>query len=212
MKGISPPGPLYAIADLGVLGEESLPSTVEILAAAGIRWIQVRAKSATGALLCRLLDRTCRLLEGTAVELWLDDRADLAGLFPVAGVHVGQRDLPPAAVKKILGTEVLVGHSTHTREQVLAAAANEAVDVIAVGPIFPTRSKENPEGTVGLDLLRWARKQTDKPLVAIGGIDAETLPRVLAAGADTAALISALLSGDVGLNCRRLAAAAKGWG
>ena len=212
MKGFPPPGPIYAIADLGALGGERFPATVETLAAAGIRWIQIRAKSATGAQLYRLLERTSRALEGTATALWLDDRADLAALFPVAGVHVGQRDLPPSAVKGLLGEGIRVGLSTHDRSQFLAAAADGAVDVIAVGPIFPTRSKENPDPAVGLDFLRWARRRTDKPLVAIGGIDAETLPEVLGAGADTAALIGALCRGDVESNCRRLVAALRGWG
>ena len=210
MKGVSSPGPIYGIADLGVLGEEQLPSAAATMAEAGIRWIQVRAKGISADGSCRVLERTCRALEGSDAFLWLDDRADLAALFPVNGVHVGQRDLPPSAVAEVLGGEVAVGFSTHDREQIEAAAADEAVEVIAVGPIFATRSKEGADPVVGLDLLRWARQKTDKPLVAIGGIEAETLPAVLAAGADTAALIGGLCRGDVRENCRRLTAACRG--
>lgn len=210
-KRISSPGPLYGIADVEALGEENLPVAARTMAEAGIGWIQIRAKKASGSQLCRLVEATCEALRGSEARLWLDDRGDVAALFPVAGVHVGQRDLPPPALRPVVGEALAIGRSTHDRRQVLEAAGDDAVDVVAVGPIYQTSSKRDPDPVVGLSLLRWARRRTDKPLVAIGGIGAETLPEVLDAGADTVALISAVCRGDVAQNCRRLVAAAKGW-
>ena len=182
------------------------------MAEAGVRWIQVRAKGASGALAWRLVEECCRRLEGTAVTLWVDDRVDLAALLPVGGVHLGvhlgQRDLPPAAARRVLGPGVWIGASTHDRAQLAAAAADPAVDVLAVGPVFPTRSKADSDPVVGLELVREARALTAKPLVAIGGIDAGNLGSVLAAGADSVAVLSAIAPADVAASCRRLLQAA----
>src|SRR3954470_22754054 len=134
-------GPLYAIADAGALGATPLPAAVAAMAEAGVRWIQVRAKRLSGSAWHHALDGCCRALEGSGVELWVDDRADLAALFPVAGLHVGQRDLPPVAARWVVGDGVRFGLSTHTEAQIAAADADADVDLIAVGPVFPTASK-----------------------------------------------------------------------
>jgi thiamine-phosphate pyrophosphorylase len=205
-----PSGTIYAIADVEALYPAPLSAAVRDMAGAGIRWIQVRAKRLSGSELFRQLDDCCRVLEGSGAELWVDDRADLAALFPVAGVHVGQTDLPAAAVRRVVGSGVRIGLSTHGAEQILAADADPEVDVIAVGPVFPTTGKERPGPVVGLDLVRWARGRTSKPLVAIGGIDAGNVAEVLAAGADAAAVIGAICRGgrgDVKENALRLMAA-----
>src|SRR3954468_21688316 len=177
-------GAVYAIADAGVLGAEALPAAVAEMAGAGIRWIQVRAKHLSGNGWHAALAACCRALEGSGAGLWVDDRADLAALFPVEGLHVGQRDLSPAAARGVVGAGVRIGLSTHDEEQLAAADADPDVDVIAVGPVFPTSGKEDPDPVVGLRFVRWAREHTSKRLVAIGGIDAGNLAEVLAAGAD----------------------------
>ncbi len=203
--------PLYAIADADALGGLPLPVAVAGMAEAGVRTIQLRAKRLSGSAWYQAIDGCCRALEGSGVELWVDDRADLAALFPVAGLHVGQRDLPPAAARRVVGEGVRIGLSTHTREQVAAADADPEVDLIAVGPVFATASKANPDPVVGLALVGWARARTRKPLVAIGGIDATNLGEVLAAGADAAVVLGAASGRDVPAiraNCRRLLAAA----
>jgi thiamine-phosphate pyrophosphorylase len=212
MRPAPRPGPVYAIADAEALGATPLPAAVAEMAAAGIRWIQVRAKKLSGAALYRELEACCRALEGSGTSLWVDDRADLAALFPVAGVHVGQTDLPPAAARRIVGAGLWIGASTHNAAQLAAAVADPEVDVIAVGPVFSTTGKENPDPVVGLDFVREARRVLDasgcgRPLVAIGGIDAGNLAAVLAAGADTAAVLGAVCRGDVGANSRRLLSA-----
>src|ERR1700710_3034126 len=141
-------GAVYAIADAGVLGAESLPAAVAEMAAGGIGWIQIRAKELSGSGWYAALAGCCRALEGSGVRLWVDDRADLAALFPVEGLHVGQRDPPPAAARRAAGAGVRIGLSTHGEEQLAAAAADPDVDVIAVGPVFPTTGKANPEPVV----------------------------------------------------------------
>ena len=205
-------GVVYAIADAGILGAADLPAAVAEMAEAGIRWIQVRAKHLSGSGWHAALAACCRALEGSGVRLWVDDRADLAALFPVDGVHVGQRDLPPAAARRVVGANVKIGLSTHDEGQFAAADADPEVDVIAVGPVFPTTGKEDPDPVVGLELVRWARERTRKPLVAIGGIGAGNVAAVLAAGADAAAVLGAVCRGgvrEVRANCLRLMAAAE---
>ena len=177
------------------------------MAAAGVGWIQLRAKDVNDRRLCRTVE-ACLESAGEA-KLWINDRVDLARLFPVAGVHLGQDDLPPAAARKLLGEEVWIGRSTHSMEQVREAAGDPDVDLLAVGPIFATSSKANPDPVVGCGLLAAARRQTDKPIVAIGGIDTENLKQVLEAAADAAAVLGAVCVGDVENNCRRLLAAAE---
>lgn len=201
------PGRIYAIADADALGQTPLPEAVAAMAEAGIGWIQVRAKRLSGRDLFRALEECCRAVEGSGTALWIDDRADLAALFPVAGVHVGQTDLPPEAVRRVVGGGMWIGLSTHDEAQLAAADANPDVDVVAVGPVFPTAGKERPDPVVGLDFVRRARARTAKPLVAIGGIGAESVRAVLEAGADAAVVLGAVCRGDVGKNARCLLAA-----
>lgn len=215
MAAVPPAGRIYAIADADALGSTPLPDAVGALAEAGIGWIQVRAKRLSGRDLLHALEGCCRMLEGfegSGAALWVDDRADLAALFPVAGVHVGQTDLPPAAVRRVVGREMWIGLSTHDGAQLAAADADPEVDVVAVGPVFPTASKERPDPVVGLDFVRQARSRTAKPLVAIGGIGAGNVAAVLEAGADAAVVLSAVCCGgrlaEIAASARRLLVAA----
>lgn len=201
---------IYAIADAEALHPRPLPAAVSEMAEAGVRWIQVRAKKLSGREWYPMLEECCRALEGSGVELWVDDRADLAALFPVQGLHLGQADLPPAAARRVVGPGIRLGFSTHDEEQLAAADADPEVAVVAVGPVFPTTGKERPDPVVGLDFVRRAHARTirtGKRLVAIGGIDAGNVAAVLAAGADAAAVLGAVCRGDVRANCRRLLAA-----
>lgn len=209
MPSPRPPDRLYAIADADTLGAEHLPAAVETMAEAGLGWIQVRAKSVADAALYRLLEDCVRRLEGSSVALWIDDRADLAALLPVAGVHVGQDDLPPGAARAVVGDRCWIGRSTHDAVQAAEADADPAVDLVALGPIFDTTSKKQPDPTVGLATLARVRRATKKPLVAIGGIDGARLGEVLATGVDGAVVLGAVCRGDLRSNCKRLLATAR---
>ena len=182
---------LYAIVDVGSLGQQDPVSFARELAAGGAKLIQLREKSAdAGTLLthARELHRALR-----DVRLIMNDRADLALAAGCDGVHVGQDDLSPAAARRILGNARLVGFSTHSLAQVREADILP-VDYIAVGPVFATQTKANPDPVIGLEGVRAARAATKKPLVAIGGITRETAPAVVDAGADSVAVISDLLA------------------
>ncbi len=133
------------------------------------------------------------------VELIINDRVDIA-LALGLGVHLGQDDLPPEAARRLLGDDAVIGYSTHTVDQALEAT-RLPIDYLALGPIFATATKENPSPVVGLDGLRAVRSAIGSlPLVAIGGITSINAPDVLAAGADSVAMISGLLADAKGIS------------
>ena len=145
-----PSGRIYAIADVEALHPTPLPAAVRDMAEAGIQWIQVRAKQLSGGELFRQMESCCRALEGSGVRLWVDDRADIRGpISQVAGLHVGEKDPPPRRARRVVGDEMWIGLSTHEEEQLRAADADPEVDVIAVGPVFPTTGKASPDPVVG---------------------------------------------------------------
>ena len=126
------------------------------------------------------------------IRLIMNDRADLCLVVDFDGVHVGQDDLSPESVRKMIGPERWLGVSTHNPEQV-AEADETSADYLAIGPVFATSSKEKPDPVVGLEGVRRARQLTRKPLVAIGGITRANAASVIEAGANSVAVISDLL-------------------
>jgi len=182
--------PLYAILSPDIF-PGSLDDWARRLAAAGVQLIQFRDKHSSSVQLLAASRRLASLAAELQFRLIINDRADIAFLSGASGVHVGQDDLPIEAARKICGPGALIGISTHNLGQLRAAAATSA-DYIAVGPIFPTSTKQNPDPVVGLDFIREARSLTTKPLVAIGGITAERAAEVYAAGADSVAVASDL--------------------
>jgi thiamine-phosphate pyrophosphorylase len=127
-----------------------------------------------------------------SVKLIMNDRADLCLATGFDGLHVGQDDLSPDSARSIIGPARWLGVSTHTPEQ-LAEADQTSADYLAIGPIFATTSKVNPDPVVGLEGVRRARELTRKPLVAIGGITRSNCRSVIDAGADSVAVISDLI-------------------
>jgi thiamine-phosphate pyrophosphorylase len=124
----------------------------------------------------------------------INDRVDVALAIKADGVHLGQTDLLPAEARKVMGENAIIGYSTHSADQA-ADALNRDVDYIAIGPVFSTSTKVNPDRVIGLDGVREVRKAVGSfPLVAIGGITLESVNRVIAAGADSVAVIGELLS------------------
>jgi thiamine-phosphate pyrophosphorylase len=136
--------------------------------------------------------RELRARLGPTVKLIMNDRADLCLAAGFDGVHVGQGDLSPESARGIIGGDRWLGMSTHNLEQV-AEADKTSADYVAIGPVFATSSKENPDPVVGLEGVRRARELTRKPLVAIGGITRANARSVIDAGADSVAVISDLI-------------------
>lgn len=190
---------LYPIVDLDLLRDRghSLAGFAEDLRNAGVTRIQLRAKhSSPGEILASAAALRALFPSGERMLL-LNDRADLAALAQCDGVHVGQADLGVEDARKVLeqgareGAERIVGVSTHTDEQVRAADRTSA-NYVAIGPVFSTGTKLDAAPVVGLEGVRRARALTTKPLVAIGGINLENAASVIAAGADSTAVISGL--------------------
>jgi thiamine-phosphate pyrophosphorylase len=183
---------LYAILDAGCFADPSaLLTAAEELAAAGCTLIQYRNKSGNARV---MLEQALELKEhlGSSIRLIMNDRIDLCLAVDFDGVHVGQDDLSPESVRKIIGPDRWLGVSTHNPEQVREADQTSA-DYIAIGPILSTLSKRNPDPVTGLEGVRHARELTRKPLVAIGGITRANARSVIEAGADSVAVISDLL-------------------
>jgi thiamine-phosphate pyrophosphorylase len=183
---------LYPILDTACLTDrKSLCEAAEEFAAAGCTVLQYRNKSGNAR---QMLDeaRELRARLAAGVKLIMNDRADLCIAAGFDGLHVGQDDLSPEAARSIIGAERWLGVSTHNPEQ-LAEADQTSADYLAIGPVFATSSKANPDPVVGLDGVRRARELTHKPLVAIGGITRANARSVIDAGADAVAVISDLL-------------------
>jgi len=188
---------LYPVLDRGCFPDSAaLLGAAEALAEAGCILIQYRNKQGTVRQMLQE-DRELRKRLGEGMKLIMNDRADLCLAAGFDGLHVGQDDLAPESARRIIGTEFQgkarwLGVSTHNPEQ-LAEADKTSADYLAIGPVFATSSKANPDPLVGLEGVRRARELTPKPLVAIGGINRANARSVIEAGADAVAVISDLL-------------------
>lgn len=160
----------------------------------GAQILQFRHKGFWSRNVFETLQRVAELCRNAGVVFVVNDRADLAKLAGAA-LHLGQDDLPPSVARSIVGAETLIGFSTHNEAQ-LRAAVEEPADYLALGPIFGTASKDNPDPTVGLERLRTLRPLTTRPLVAIGGITCENARAVMDAGADSVGVIGDLFPND----------------
>lgn len=183
---------IYPILDTGSLSRRGI--ALETAAAAflegGAGILQIRHKDHWGRDLFESARLVARLCAETGADLIVNDRADFALLLN-AGVHLGQDDLSPRDARKLTGPDAIVGFSTHNPNQ-LSTAGGEPVNYVALGPIFGTASKRNPDPIVGVDELRRCRPLVQQPLVAIGGITLDNALDVLQAGADSVAVIAGL--------------------
>jgi thiamine-phosphate pyrophosphorylase len=187
----------YPILDASCFsGTRALLDAAEQLITVGVQVLQYRNKSGDAArMLIEARELRQHLLScdvGETLRLIMNDRADLCLAAEFDGVHVGQGDLSPESARKVVGSDRWLGVSTHNPEQVIEADQNSA-DYIAIGPVFGTASKANPDPVVGLEGVRAARRLTKLPLVAIGGITRENCRSVIEAGADSVAVISDLI-------------------
>jgi thiamine-phosphate pyrophosphorylase len=185
---------VYPILDTGTLARRGLGVTAaaEALLEGGAGILQFRHKGHFSRTVYEEAKRVRALCASAGALFVMDDRADMAMLLD-AGLHVGQDDLPPADARRLIGPDRVLGFSTHNPEQLCGAAA-EPLDYLAFGPVFPTRTKENPDPVVGIEGLRRAREASGRlPLVAIGGITRDTAAAALQAGADSLAVIHDIL-------------------
>ncbi len=194
---------LYAILDVEytrVRNRDPL-EVASIFFESGVRLLQVRSKRLESGPLLALSTAVVESAAPYGAVVIVNDRADIAVLAGADGVHVGQDDLSPDAVRRVMPSGA-IGFSTHSREQFDAALETPAT-YLAVGPVFRTTTKESAYASVGLELVRWAAARSDRPVVAIGGIMADNAGDVIAAGASSVAVISDLLDGDPAERVRR---------
>ena len=183
---------LYAIMDAACFENKStfLAYTEELMAG-GVTLLQYRNKSDNASAMLEQA-RELKRQAGPRVKLIMNDRADLCIAAEFDGVHLGQDDLSPEGARGVIGDKLWLGVSTHNPNQLKVADATTA-DYVAIGPVFSTSSKRNPDPVIGLEGVRKARTLTRKPLVAIGGITRSNCRSVIEAGADSVAVISDLL-------------------
>jgi thiamine-phosphate pyrophosphorylase len=178
----------YPVVDTGC----GLPAAAaaEAILEAGARILQFRHKGVFSRKVFEEAEQVASLCRDAGALFVINDRADVAMLLDAA-LHLGQDDLPPADARRIMAADRIIGFSTHNADQ-LRAGEGEPVNYLAIGPIFVTGSKQNPDPVVGIEKLRTLRALSRKPLVAIGGITRETAPSVFEAGADSVAIIGDL--------------------
>jgi thiamine-phosphate pyrophosphorylase len=180
---------IYPILDTAILEPRgcAVDEAAEGLLEAGAEILQFRHKGPFTRAAFRMAERVGSLCRQAGAVFIVNDRADVA-LMLDAGLHLGQDDLSPRDARAVIGSDRIVGFSTHNEAQI-RAAADEPVDYVAVGPIFATGSKANPDPVIGIEELRRLRGLSSRPLVAIGGIRQHSFVSVWSAGADSIALI-----------------------
>jgi thiamine-phosphate pyrophosphorylase len=184
---------IYPITDTRLSGI-SHAEQVKRLIKGGAEFIQLRDKYSTPKDFYESASEALKIARKANVKLIINDRVDIALALKADGVHLGQDDLPPASARKILGEQAIIGFSTHNIEQA-NTASKFPIDYIAFGPVFGTTTKETPDKTTGIEMIKNVREIVGEiPLVAIGGITLKNYQEVLDAGADSVAIISNLIS------------------
>jgi len=184
---------IYPITDTA-LSSLSHSEQVKDLIAGGATLIQLREKHNSARAFHADAYDAIRITRSAGAKVIINDRVDVALALGADGVHLGQTDMPVAAARRLLGNAAIIGFSAHTIEQI-KAALDLPIDYLAFGPIFPTQSKRNPDPVAGLDALSLIKSINSRlPIVAIGGIDKLNVVEALSAGADSAAIISAIVA------------------
>ena len=202
---------IYPITDT-IISSLRHAEQVEHLLAGGATFIQLREKKDSAQAFFNDAANALRLAGNANATIIINDRVDIALALGAHGVHLGQTDMPVNAARQLLGPEAIIGYSTHNLDQV-KAALELPIDYLAFGPIFATRTKQNPDPVAGLDQLRAAKSIAgNRPVVAIGGIDQATLADVFSSGADSAAMVSEIMSApnQIAANLRKLTLSSRG--
>ncbi|MGH7198390.1 MAG: thiamine phosphate synthase [Candidatus Omnitrophota bacterium] len=182
---------LYVITDAEAAGKRPLAAVVQAAVEGGASVIQLRDKKARDEELVKTAERLLMITRPRGVPLIINDRVNVAKAAGADGVHLGQEDGSFEAARAALGEKAIIGRSTHSPEEALAAEA-EGFDYVGIGPVFRTPTKPSTE-PVGLELVRFASRRLSVPFVAIGGIDAGNLARVREAGAKSVAVVRAVM-------------------
>lgn len=193
---------LYLITDRTVTAKP-LPEAVRLALEGGIRAVQLREKDLPIRELLSLAQELREMTREHGAKLFISDRVDVAVAVGADGVHLGTESMPASAVRKIVGGAMLIGVSTHSLDEALAAQAEKA-DFITYGPIFETPSKMKYGAPVGVKSIRQIKNEVKIPIIAIGGINSGNILPVMSAGADGVAMISAIMAAD---DIRKTAAA-----
>jgi len=184
---------VYPLTDTQLSGL-SHAEQVRLLSRGGATLVQLREKQMSPKEFYEQAKAAITVAEQCGVRLIINDRVDIALAVGANGVHLGQNDLSPEAARKLLGEQAIVGYSTHNVEQAIEAS-KLPIDYLAIGPIFTTSTKSDTAPVLGLEGLRAVRQAIGNfPLVAIGGITSAKAPDVIDAGADSVAVISAVLA------------------
>ena len=202
---------IYPITDVAISSLTHAEQVAHLLSG-GASLIQLREKNKSPRDFFDDAMAAVRLAQAADATLIINDRVDIALALGATGVHLGQTDMPVGAARQLLGPDALIGYSTHNLDQVREALALP-INYLAFGPVFSTTTKENPDPIAGLEQLHEAKALAgDLPLVAIGGIRQSNLADVFAAGADSAAIISEILSTppDIAANLRKMLGSADG--
>ncbi len=182
---------LYGILDLGYLGKKDPKKVVAQMIEGGVDVIQIRAKDLSHDRVRSLTHSVMHVARGTKVPIIINDHAEIASEFDVAGVHLGQDDISITKAREIVGPSKIVGRSTHSLAQALTAA-DQGADYIGVGPIFKTPTKPDYR-PVGVELIREVRSKIKIPFFSIGGIKIENISEVLDAGTERVVVVSGIL-------------------
>jgi thiamine-phosphate pyrophosphorylase len=185
---------LYVILDAGLM-TGSAEATAKQLIEAGVRMLQYRSKGGGARETLEVSRKLAAIAATGGATFFVNDRPDIAFMAGASGVHVGQTDLSVEDARTVIGLEKWIGVSTHNEGQFRAAIQTSA-DYVAVGPIFATKSKRNPDPVIGTEFIRRVRGLTTKPIVAIGGITLERAAEVMEAGADSVAVISDIVKAE----------------
>jgi thiamine-phosphate pyrophosphorylase len=193
---------LYGILDLGYVDAGDAASMARRMLEGGVDILQLRAKKFLPKAICALAQEILPICREFHVPLILNDHPDLVPLTGADGVHVGQDDLPVLRVREIVGPEAIIGLSTHSLDQAVSAVEKKP-DYIGFGPLFATPTKPD-YAPIGIDDIRRVHEQVALPVFCIGGIKLETLPAVLAAGAERVVIVSGILqAADVSDYCKK---------
>jgi thiamine-phosphate pyrophosphorylase len=200
---------LYPITDLKLARARNHAALVRALAREGFPLVQMRDHALAGRDFFAQARSAASAARRLGVALLINDRVDVALAVGADGVHLGDGDIPPKEARRILGKKSIIGYSTHSLKEALQAVRSGGMDYIAIGPIFETKTKPSSRRPLGPDVIRHIKRRIDLPLVAISGITPRNVSEIWEAGADSAAVISALMRGSLSRNVEKFRKAQK---